>query len=62
MNGKLDWYGYKHVNGTRHLRRYFGDYEDIQEAKASPFVQEVTEIFECNNRKQAEEIMRARLP
>ena len=58
---KLEWYAYKHTNGTLHLKRYLGDPLDIREAKESPFVQMVTGPFEANKHSQAEEIMRARL-
>jgi hypothetical protein len=61
VSHKLDWYAYKHTNGSMHLRRYFGDYGDIIEARESPFVETVTEVFEANKRSQAEDIMRARL-
>jgi len=58
---KLEWYAYKHNNGTLHLRRYFGDPLDIREAKDSPFVRAVTGPFESNKRNEAEDIMKARL-
>lgn len=61
MGTKLDWYAYKHVNGTLHLKRYLGDYGDISEAKDSPFTTQVTEPFEANQRSEAEDIMKARL-
>lgn len=57
---KLQWYAYRHINGTLHLKRYFGDPLDIREVKESPFVREVTGPFEANKRKEAEDIMRAR--
>lgn len=60
-NAKLEWYAYKHVNGTLHLRRFFGDMGDVKEAKESDFVSKVTGPFEANKKSQAQDIMRARL-
>lgn len=61
MAQKLEWYAYKHTNGSLHLKRYLGDYGDIVEARESPFVQTVTGPFEANQRSTAEDIMKARL-
>lgn len=36
----IKWWGYVHVSGSKHVRRYFG-IEDIQEAMESPFVKYV---------------------
>lgn len=58
---KLEWYAYKHTDGTLHLKRYLGDPLDIQEAKDSPFVEAVTGPFSSNKRSEAEDIMKARL-
>ena len=47
------WYAYLHVNQTIHVKRYMGDYGDIQEARDSDFVVKVTEPFEAKNRENA---------
>ena len=49
----IEWYAYKHNNGTIHLRRYFGDPLDIQEAIESPFVDSVTDVFLSCDREEA---------
>jgi hypothetical protein len=57
----LEWYAYKHQNGTIHTRRYFGDRGDIVEAQSSPFVRQVTGPFEAKNKEVANDIATARL-
>lgn len=49
----LKWYAYVHVNGTLHVKRYFGDYGDIQEAIDSPFVSRGTGPFSADHRGEA---------
>ena len=44
---KLAWWGYRHINGTTHLKRYFGP-DDITEAENSIFVEEVYGPWEVN--------------
>lgn len=57
---KLEWYAYRHVNGTIHLKRYFDKF-DISETRASFFVAEVTGPFECSKKNDALDIATARL-
>ena len=57
----LEWYAYKHVNGTLHLKRYLGDPEDLHEASTSTFVEQVYGPFKAENQHKAREIMRERL-
>ena len=52
----IEWYAYKHINGSIHLRRWFGDSLDIQEANESPFVESVTKVFTAETRKEALEL------
>ena len=59
-HSSLEWYAYKHISGSLHLKRYLGDYGDIKEARASDFVITVTGPFEAKNREVATDIMRAR--
>ena len=49
----LQWYGYEHMNGTYHLKRFLGDIEDIYEAARSDFVVLVAWPFEAENREDA---------
>ena len=44
MEDKLLWWGYRHVSGTAHIKRYF-DYEDIIEARESPFCDTIVGPF-----------------
>ena len=46
------WWGYKHVNGTYQVKRYF-DPLDISEAHESPFVDLVSGPWPCNSRDEA---------
>lgn len=48
----LMWYGYKHVNSSVHLKRFFG-HEDIIECRESDFVANVYGPFEAENRVKA---------
>ncbi|KKN19287.1 hypothetical protein LCGC14_0947160 [marine sediment metagenome] len=57
----LEWYAYKHVNGTLHLKRYLGDYGDVEEAINSSFVDRVYGPFEAKNQHKARRIMKERL-
>jgi len=52
----IQWYAYRHVNGGIHLKRFWGDYGDIEEARSSDFVAEVYGPFDATSRLQAEEI------
>lgn len=46
------WWGYRHVNGTLQVKRYF-DQEDILDARDSPFVARVVGPFEASSREDA---------
>jgi len=46
------WWGYRHVDGTLHLKRYF-DVQDLIEARESPFVEVHTNKFEAPSREDA---------
>ena len=52
-----EWYGYLHVQGSVHLRRYFGDQGDIDEAIESDFVAAVKGPFEAESRTAALKIL-----
>ena len=52
MSKKLMWWGYLHINGTIHLKRYFSKL-DIQDAKMSSFVKYTVQPFEADNREKA---------
>ncbi len=41
----IKWWGYKHVNGSFHAKRFFDD-KDLQEARESDFVEQVFEPIE----------------
>lgn len=49
----MKWYGYVHVNGKLFIRRYLGDYGDIEEATQSDFVQQCFGPFEADSKIQA---------
>jgi hypothetical protein len=48
----LEWWGYIHKSGTKHVKRYFGP-EDIEEAKESPFVAVACGPWACSGREEA---------
>jgi len=54
---KLLWWGYRHINGSLHLKRYF-DNGDISEAINSPFVQEISGAFSAKNSDEANQILK----
>jgi len=56
----IQWWGYRHTNGTIHTKRYF-DKRDIEEANESPFVDQSTGPFEAGNADDARNIVFARL-
>lgn len=56
MINELTWWAYKHVNGTVHIKRFFG-LQDLQEADESPFVAERTGII-TGTRENAETMAR----
>lgn len=55
-SSSLMWYGYLHIDGSVHTKRYFGQ-EDIQECSESDFVECVYGPFECDSRDEAVEIV-----
>lgn len=44
----LQYWGYLHVDGTTHTKRYFSE-QDIEEAKTSPFVKEYIGPFDADH-------------
>jgi hypothetical protein len=56
----IEWWCYRHINGTFHLKRYFSPL-DIQEGRESPFVDSVYGPFQCNKYEDAQNIMREKL-
>lgn len=46
------WWGYKHVSGTLHAKRYFG-HEDIVEARNSSFCEKIISPFHADTREEA---------
>lgn len=55
-----EWWGYKHVNGTLQVKRYFGK-QDINEAYESPFCDIVTGPFMAKDRDDAIEKLKERI-
>ena len=49
---QLPYWGYLHVNGTVHVKRFY-DIEEIKDAQESPFVHKVFGPFYCTNTKEA---------
>ena len=52
MSDPMLWWGYRHVNGTFHTKRYFGP-EDIAEANESHFCEQIYGPFEAPNIDEA---------
>ena len=48
----IKWWGYIHVNGSIHVKRYFSEL-DTDEAEDSPFVAQVIYPFKAYNREDA---------
>lgn len=46
------WWGYLHVEGTLHVKRFFGS-EDILEAHESSFASLVAGPWECSGSEEA---------
>ena len=61
MGQEIMWWGYRHINGTIHAKRWFNDPLDIQEAAESDFVDATAGPFEAACREQAMEILVDRL-
>ena len=49
---ELEWWGYEHVNGSLHVKRYFGP-QDLREARQSPMVARVRGPWDVNGREEA---------
>lgn len=54
------WWGYLHVEGTLHVKRYF-DMQDLNEAQESPFVKFLAGPWECKDREEALEKLKEEL-
>lgn len=53
---KLEWWGYRHTNGSLQAKRYWSD-DDLQDADESPFVKERTGVFLASSREEALKII-----
>jgi hypothetical protein len=53
MSKEILWWGYRHANGSLHVKRYFNDPLDLVEAQASPFVDSVCQPFPASSREEA---------
>lgn len=51
MNSLL-WWRYKHISGAYQAKRYF-DKQDIDEAKESPFCEQIVYPFKAKSRDEA---------
>lgn len=60
MENKNLWWGYLHINGSIHPKRYFGE-SDLAEAYESPFVKTVVHQFWAANREEALETIKKEL-
>jgi hypothetical protein len=56
-NNSIQWWGYIHVDGSIHVKRYFSR-EDLVEARESDFVQQVFGPWEVDSREKALEKMK----
>lgn len=57
----IQWWGYVHVNGSLHVKRYFGP-DDLSEARESDFVQDVYGPWQVNTREEAiEKLKRSKI-
>lgn len=54
---KIKWWGYIHANGRPHLKRYWGDPRDLQDARESSFCTHVYGPFEASNQKEASAVL-----
>lgn len=52
------WWGYRHVNGSLRLKRYFDDPTTLLEASESDFVSQVVGPFEASDREAATTILK----
>jgi len=53
MSAGIEWWGYRHTNGSIQAKRWFGDPLDLQEARESPFCETVAGPFEADGREDA---------
>lgn len=51
------WWGYQHTSGTLQVKRYFNQ-QDVEDAYASPFVDQVVGPFEAASRDDALKILK----
>ena len=56
---QITWWGYRHINGTLHLKRYL-ERRDIDDAKDSPFVAMTCAPFLAWTREEALKILQER--
>ena len=53
----IQWWGYQHTNGSLQVKRFFS-WEDISEARMSPFVREAYGPWNVENHEGALEKLR----
>lgn len=58
-NNEHLWWGYKHIRGSYQAKRYWGD-QDLDDARDSPFCEEVVGPFTATDRDQALSIVEQR--
>ena len=46
------WWGYLHINGSVQVKVFFGE-DDVENARESPFVEEVVQPFSARDRDEA---------
>ena len=56
VNNKILWWGYRHIDGSLHAKRYFSE-QDLDEARESPFVKRYSPAFPAQNREEALKIL-----
>lgn len=59
----MQWWGYRHVNGGIHLKRYIGAHraDAMEDAELSPFVDDTFGPFAAQDREAASAILKAAL-
>ena len=60
VTSQLMFWGYLHISGTLHLKRYFNK-RDIEEAKESPFAQAIVQPFFASSQEEAMSILKLHL-
>jgi len=53
MTNRNEWWGYRHVDGSLHPKRWINDPYNLVEARESPFVATVVGPFPADNREEA---------